>query len=150
MLEERVNARVPKEYVDVVKKFKSFVLEKYGKKHTVYGLELAKAMAEYLERNNGSSENTPSTLTTSEPEKNYISVREKRLEYIYDNFTLMPFFRERFIKFCVSKFKVSRLTSISYFDQMCMDGRIRVYKHGMFGKRDKYILYKPELDEAIE
>jgi len=59
-----IGVRIDERQEDVWKTFKNFVEEKYGKKHTVLGNELIKALQIYLELNTKSERNNIDKIET--------------------------------------------------------------------------------------
>ncbi|KAA0002771.1 MAG: hypothetical protein DRN33_03180 [Thermoplasmata archaeon] len=59
-----IGVRIDERQEDVWKTFKNFVEEKYGKKHTVLGNELIKALQIYLELNSKSERNNIDKIET--------------------------------------------------------------------------------------
>lgn len=59
-----IGVRIDERQEDVWKTFKDFVEEKYGKKHTVLGNELIKALQIYLELNTKSERNNIDKIET--------------------------------------------------------------------------------------
>ena len=128
--------RYKEENEKIMNEFKSFVEEKYGKLHTVFGEEIIKALEFYLEYQKGEFEilyrrkdqniQTDLKKICVRAKNATTKISNKNIKYIYTNFNGYEYTDDDFVKKCIKELGVSERTARNYIDQMIKMGLIEV------------------------